>query len=205
MLPYNGKIDYDFVQSMYLARAYKFYNAEPFNVNLFGIRNKDMSVVNQFNDLLGVAFLDEFLNKQCLVFQGTTKPGLTYLKDKLGNVNGTAILCEGQHKKCWMIGIHNAGKEHAHEAYRQSGDGVFKVWRDNNSDGKFDLAGPIYTDSQGINGHTTRDFDVVNVGGFSAACQVVQDDKEHQIWVAVGKRAAELYSNIFTYTLFRQQ
>lgn len=203
-IPYKGKIDYDFIQSMYNAKSYKFYNSGQYDINIFGIRNKDMDV-NEFNDLIGVAYLDEFLNKQCLVFQGTTKPGLTYLKDKLGNPLGTGILCEGQYKKCWTISIHNAGKEHAHEAYRQASDGVFKVWRDKNSDGKLDYSGTIYTDVQGLNGHTTREFDINAVSGFSAACQVIQDDKEHQIWLSVGKRSAELYGNLFTYTLFRQQ
>lgn len=203
--PYNGKIDYDFIKSLYAQKGYKFYDSGQFNVNIFGIRNMDLTVVNKFNDLIGVAYLDEFGNKQCLVFAGTTKPGLTYLKDKLGNPNGTGILCEGQYPKCWTIDKHNIGKEHEHEAYRQAAPGVFKVFRDKDSDGNFDLDGPIYTDVQGLNGHTTRDFDIENVGGFSAACQVVQDDKEHQIWLAVGKRSAELYANLFTYTLFRQQ
>lgn len=202
LMPFGGRVDFDFAQSLYRAKGYTFYNSGVYNVNIFGIRNKDVTV-NKFNDLIGVAYLDEFLNKHCLVFQGTTKPGLTYLKDKLGNQNGTGILCEGQYTKCWTIGVHNPGKEHAHEAYRQVGNGVFKVWRDNDSDGKLDYSGKIYTDVQGLNGHTTRDFDIENVGGFSAACQVIQDDKEHQIWLSVGKRSAELYGNIFTYTLFR--
>lgn len=204
-LPYNGKIDYDFVKSMYMAKQFKFYDSGQYNVNLFGIRNKDMAVVNEFNDLIGVAYLDEFMNKQCLVFQGTTKPGLTYLSAKMGNPDGTAILCEGQHKKCWEIAMHNAGKPSGHEAYRQIGVNVFRVFRDKNADGSFDLSGQIYTNVSGLNGHTTRDFDIENVNSFSAGCQVVQDDKEHMIWVSVGKRSAELYGNVFSYTLFRQQ
>jgi hypothetical protein len=204
-LPYNGKIEYDFIRNMYSGKGYKFYDTGAYNINLFGIRNKDLSVVDEFNDIIGVAYLDEFLNKQCLIFQGTTKPGLTYLKDKLGNEEGTAILCEGQFTKCWFIDKHNKGKEHEHDAYRQRGEGVFKVWRDKDKDGQFDLSGTVYTDVQFLNGHTTRDFDIYKVGGFSAACQVIQDDKEHQVWVSVGKRSAELYGNCFTYTLFRQQ
>lgn len=203
--PYNGEIDYDFVKSQYSQKGFKFYDSGQYNINLFGFRNKDLTVVNKFNDIIGVAYLDEFMKKQCLIFTGTTKPGLTYLKDKLGNPNGTGILCEGYYPKCWTISKHNIGKEHEHDAFRQYGPGVFKVWRDKDSDGNFDLDGPIYTDVQGLNGHTTRDFDIENVGGFSAACQVVQDDKEHQIWLAVGKRSAELYANLFSYALFRQQ
>jgi len=203
--PYNGKITYAQVKDMYRQAGYKFYDQGQYNINLFGIRNKDLTVVDGFNDLLGVAYLDEFLNQQCLVFAGTTKPGLIYLKDKLGNPNGTAILIEGFYPKCWIIGIHNAGKESAHEAYRQAGPGVFRVHRDNDKDGQFDMTGPVYTDASGVNGHTTRDFEIMKVGGFSAACQVVQDDKEHQIWLAIGKRSAELYGNKFSYALFREK
>jgi hypothetical protein len=205
MLPYSGQISYDFIKNIYLSQGFKFYDSGKYNINLFGIRNKDLQVVDKFNDLIGVAYLDEFMNKQCLVFAGTTKPGLTYLKDKLGNVNGTGILCEGYHAKCWRIGKHNIGKQHEHEAYVQSGPAVFKVWRDNDSDGKPDFGGKIYTDVAGLNGHTTREFEIVKVGAFSAACQVVQDDKEHQIWLSVGKRSAELYGNLFSYALFREQ
>lgn len=203
--PYSGKISYDFIKSLYVSRGYRFYDSGQYNVNVFAIRNKDLTTVNKFNDLIGVAYLDEFMNKQCLVFEGTTKPGLTYLKEKMGNKNGTGILIEGQYPKAWVIGIHNAGKPSAHEAFRQSGPGVFKVWRDNDSDGQFDFNGKVYTDVQGLNGHTTRDFDVENVGSFSAACQVIKDDKEHMIWMSVAKRAAELYGNSFTFTLFREQ
>jgi hypothetical protein len=197
-------ITYDFVKTAYQKYGYKFYDSGKYNVNLFGIRSKDPDV-NLFNDILGVAYLDDFGTKQCLVFWGTTKPGLTYLKDKLGNPNGTGILIPGQYPKAWIIDFHNKGTEHEHKAFRQAGPGVFKVWRDKNKDGKLDYSGPIYTDVSGLNGHTTRDFEIVNVGGFSAACQVVRDDKEHRVWISVAERAAELYGNIFTYTLFQEK
>lgn len=203
--PYGGKVTYEMVKALYRSNGYLFYETGQYNVNIFGFRNKDLTVVDKFNDLIGVAYLDEFLSPQCLVFAGTTKPGLVYLKDKLGNPNGTAILIEGFYAKCWEIGIHNAGKPSAHEAYRQIGPGVFKVYRDNDKDGSFDMSGPVYTDASGVNGHTTRDFEIMKVGGFSAACQVVQDDKEHQIWLAIGKRSAELYGNKFSYALFREK
>lgn len=204
--PYDGNITYDFVRDMYRKHGFKFYETGRYNVNLFAFRNKDLTQVDAFNDILGVAYLDQFMNKRCLVFSGTTKPGITYLRDKLGNKNGTAILLDdAQYPKCWTIGVHNAGKASAHEAYRQVGPGVFKVYRDNNMDGKFDMSGKIYNDVTGLNGHTTRDFQVSSVGAFSAACQVVEDDKEHGIWLHVGKRSAELYGNLFTFTIFREK
>lgn len=196
------KLNYQQLKQMYLAKGYKFYEGKEYNANLFGIRNKDLTIVNKFNDIIGVAYQDEFMNEICLLFAGTTKPGLTYLSDKIGNPKGTFILMLGQYPKCWKIGEHNISKPTKYPAYVQSGAGVFKGYRDNNSDGKFDLAGPILTDVTGLNGHRAGINDTFNVGPYSAACQVVQDDKEFEIWLSVGKRAMDLYGNSFSYTLF---
>ena len=68
---------------------------------------------------------------------------------------------------------------------------------------KFDFSGKIYTDVSGLNDHTTRSHHINNVGAFSYACQVTQDDKEHMIKMAVCMRSAELYANIFSYALFQ--
>lgn len=197
------KQDWNYLQikDMYLKKGYKFYDSGAYNVNIGGIRNPSTEV-DKFNDLIFVAYLDEFRNQQCLLFAATTKPGLTYLKDKLGSADGTAILIPGQYPKSLVLGLHNQGTPHEHKAFRQAGPGVFKVWRDKNSDGKLDYSGKIYDDVKGLNLHTTREFQVSRVGGFSAACQVVEDDKEHRILISVGERSAELYSNLFTYTLF---
>jgi len=168
---------FDQVQALYQKHGYKFYDTGKYNVNNYGRRSSDLDTVNQFNDVRGIAFLDGFGRKQCLEWACTTKPGLTYLKDKIGNPNGTFILMPGYYPKCWKIGKHNVGKPHEHDALVQSGPYVFKGWRDNNMDGEFDFAGPIYDDVLGLNDHTTREHTIVNVGGFSAGCQVTQEDK----------------------------
>lgn len=191
---------YQSLRSLYLSKGYKFYEEGQYNVNLFGIRNKDHTVVDQFNDLLGVAYKDEFGVEQCLAFQGTTKPGLTYL-NKLGNPNGTAIVCPGQYPGVWMIGFHHRGESNQYPAYEQKG--VFKCYRDNILNGKFDMTGPIYTDGAGINGHRGPEGgEIVAVGPWSSACQVCSSGREHSIWLNVGWRCSELYGNSFTYTLF---
>lgn len=193
---------FDFIKQLYLNKGYKFYDTGKYNVNLFGLRNADLTVVDKFNDVLGAAYLDEFGNKQCLVFQGTTKPGLSYLQDTLGNPNGTAIVCPGQYPGVWMIGFHHRGDPvKQYEAYEQKGQ--FKCWRDSNKDGKYTMSGPIYTDGAGINGHHAAIGESTNVGPWSSACQVVASDKEHAIWLAIGKRSAELYANSFTFSLFQ--
>lgn len=194
---------FDQVKALYQKHGYKFYDSGKYNVNNFGRRNADRKTVNTFNDIRGIAYLDAFGQKQCLEWACTTKPGLSYLGDKVGNPNGTAILIPGYYPKCWKLGKHNRGKEHEHDALEQAGPGVFKVWRDGDQDGAFDFDGPIYDDVTGLNDHTTRAHDIHNVGGFSAGCQVTQDDKEHMIKMAICMRAAELYGDLFSYALFQ--
>jgi len=195
----NTTITYALIQDKYSDNKYPFLTGK-YEVNYFGIRSKD-TTVNEFNDLIGVAWCDVFLNKHCLIFKGTTKPGLVYLKDKLGNDKGTFIVAAGFHAGCWKPGLHN-GK---YAAMVQSGPGVFSGYRDFDSDGVLDLTGKIYKDSQGVNGHTTRhDTNVEKVGAFSAGCQVLQDDKEHAVWYNVGARSWEFYAKPFSYALFNE-
>jgi hypothetical protein len=166
-------------------------------VNLYGIRN-GYQTVDEFNDVLGIAFIDEFGNKGVIEAKGTTKPGLYWLKN-VGNKNGVAILMPGQHEKCWQIGLHKG-----YEAMVQVGS-PFKVWRDSNMDDKFDRTGAIYRDVTGLNMHTASfKSKTEKVGMYSAGCQVRQHHIDHLIAMAIARRAAEIYGNSFTYTLFER-
>lgn len=201
--PIPLKMKYEDIKKMYEEKGYTFLT-RTYEANLFGIRNKDTKIVDEFNDVLGVAYVDGFGVCQCLTFAGTTKPGLVYLKDKLFNTSGTFIMAPGQHKGAWMCGYHHANDpEKRYESYVQRMPRVFKGWRDSDSDGAFDFTGKIYDDAVGVNGHRAGINYTGKVGLYSAGCQVVQDDKEHLIWLSVGKRHAELYGNSLTYTLFQ--
>lgn len=193
---------YSEIKSLYDKNQYPFDTA-PYKINNYGLRNKDLLTVDTWNDIRGVAYVDEFGQEQCLEWKATTKPGLTSLSGQPMNKNGTFILMPGFYKDCWIIGKHNRGKEHEHDALVQRASGVFKGWRDNNKDGKFDFSGKEFTDVEGLNDHTTRPNEIKRVGAFSYACQVTWDDKEHLIKMAVCMRGAELYSNIFSYALFQ--
>lgn len=197
-------MNYSEIKARYSEKNYIFKERN-YEANLFGIRNKDLNAVDYFNDILGVAYKDSFGQEQCLIFAGTTKPGLAYLGKEAGNPNGTFIMCPGQHRNAWMTGFHHANDPvKRYPAFVQSAAGVFKGWRDNDKDGKFDFSGIIYTDSQGVNGHHAGTIgETKNVGLYSMGCQVFQDDKEHHIWFAVGERSAELWGNLLDYTLFQ--
>lgn len=192
---------YDQIKALYLSKNYKFYENGQYNVNLGGRRNKDLTITDKFNDICFVAYIDEFNQKQCLEFQATTKPGLKYLSQELGNPNGTFILDPGQYSGVWMVGYHHRGQANQYPAYEQKG--VFKGHRDKILNGKFDLDGPPYTDAAGVNGHHAAIGESALVGPWSSGCQVLSSDKEHKIWLAIGERCAELYGNSFTYTLFQ--
>jgi len=200
--PFGGKIDYDFVRSLYSQNGYKFQESK-YGINLLGIRNKDLVTVDKFNDLIGAAYVDAFGNRIAITLEGTTKPGLTYLKDRLVNPNGTAILIPGFYEEVFSIGTHNFGRPTAHEAFIQATK--FKVWRDNDLDGHFDFAGRVYDDVTGLNLHRAGVNETFNVGPYSAACQVARDDKEHGILMAVGKRCFELYQKRISYALFQEK
>jgi len=191
------KVSYKVISELYHKMDYKFYDNGNYNVNLFGIRSTD-DLVDEFNDVLGIAYRDDFGNPVCLTVHGTTKPGLYYLKNKMGNSQGTAILMQGYYSKCWRIGEHQGYK-----ALVQNSELAFRVWRDNNSDGKLDMDSTVYTNVTGLNMHTTSFINEKDrVGAYSAGCQVRQRHEDHQIAMFIISRSAAIYGNSFSYALF---
>ena len=193
-------LSYAGIKALYESLSYRFYDAGKFNVNIFGIR-KDVKV-DLFNDIIGIAYRDHHGIPQLKAYTGTTDPGLYWLKNKMGNINGTAILCPGYYAKCWRIGRHKGD----YEALVQAEEGVFNVWRDSDADGELDTSGPIYTDVQGLNLHTTSHLrgTAQKVGAYSASCQVVKDTKDHLELMGIVKQSSALYGNLFSYALFNQ-
>lgn len=194
-------LSYAFIESVYKKYGYPFLTG-PFQDNIGAFRSADLKTVNLYNDVIFHAFKDAFGNGIVLAFRGTTKPGLYWLKNKLGGVKGTFILAPGFYEGAFKLGQHHVGKPNAYDAFVQAKQGLFKGWRDNDSDGEFDMTGdPTFTDVQGLNQHHGADSALV--GPYSAACMVIEQDKEHFIGVAVGKRHIELYPNSFNLALFQ--
>jgi len=192
------KLSYDDVKQVFLNKGYTFFDTGSYNLNLFGIRSGHPRV-NEFNDWIGIVFKDALGNKQAIGFKASTDPGYYWLKHQLGNINGTAILCPGQYRHCWVVGTHQG-----YEALQQSPGARFLVWRDNNANGILDESGPVYNDVSGLNCHTTSfRTEVDRVGRYSAGCQVIQDDLDFLIFLSIVRKSADMYGNSFTYTLFR--
>ena len=170
---------YKVIEQLYADHGYKFYKGR-YALNIGGIR-MGYDTVDEFNDVLFIAYIDDFGNEVCLFHKGTTKPGLYWLKNKKGNKEGTAILKPGQYLNCWYMGQHN-GK---YDALRQKGM-PFKVWRDGNSDSEFDINGATFTNVTGLNMHTASFNSVTGkVGAYSAGCQVRKHDEEHEMVMAI--------------------
>jgi hypothetical protein len=163
-------------------------------INVFGIRNK-LWIPDDFNDTIGILW-----DNKVLAFSGTTKPGKHWLISDDGNKDGVFILQPGYYENCWHKGMHN-GK---YKALKQFGN-IFKGWRDNDLDGKFDPEGKTWTNVVGLNLHTTKWVKNDNrvVGQFSAGCQVVEVASEYdKMMVDVIYKADQ---SIFSYALFNEE
>lgn len=191
------QITYDQIKQLYASKNYPFYLGA-YNINLFGIRASSRAV-DQFNDVLGIAFKDEFGNPVLLMHKATTKPGLYFLKEKLGNPQGTFILIPGHYPKCWMKGKHKG----RYDALVQSDIATFQGYRDRDSDGELDYGGIKYKNVTGLNMHTTSFVSQKDkVGAYSAGCQVRKDYRDHIVAMGIVNKSLDLYGKYLSYALF---
>lgn len=196
----NIRVNYDILSNIYQQKGYAFFDSGSYNLNVFGIRSGDL-LTDEFNDLIGVAYRDDTGNKQLLTFKSSTKPGYYWLKEKMGNMNGTAILIPGQYRSCWELGFHRN-----YEALVQRPTYSFRTWRDNDSDGELDMEGPVFEDVTGLNLHTTSfKNEIEKVGKYSAGCQVIQDDLDFRILLALLLKSSATYGTRFSYTLLEEK
>lgn len=149
----------------------------PFELNIVGIR-AETSVSDSFDDVLMVTRVNRNHILETVATPCTTDPGKHWLFNPM-NVKGTAIMVPGQYKGVYKIGLHHG----EYEALVQCGN--IKFVRDNNRDNNLDFK--LYRDPDllaknlvfgiiGANIHrASKAKKALNVGAYSAACQVVQD------------------------------
>lgn len=169
-----------------------------YNLNLIGIRSNDLSP-NKFNDLLYVVWV--YGGKyHCRVYEITTDPG-TYYRENPLNVNGTAILKEGQHPAMWKLGYHRG----SYEALVQKSPCT--VWRDNDMDDELDFVDGTQDEGMfGINCHRANaNRESTQVDKWSAGCQVFADPLEYDDFINLCKNAENNWGNSFTYTLINEK
>lgn len=185
------------IEEVMSRKGYAYFKNGNYNLNIIGIRtDQGGKVTNKFDDfLLVLYYVDGKLNKK--IYAITTEPGRYYMKNKLGNSKGTAILVPNQYRGCWEIGKHN-GK---YDALCQKK--AVSVYRDGNKDLVYDL-NPKKIDKGifGINIHRSSPTATsITVDNWSAGCQVFASSKEFKEFMELCFKQKALYGNSFTYTL----
>ena len=189
---------YEIVKEAYERFGYPFYT-KPYSINIFGVRNAS-DEVNEFNDVIGVAYIDSNGNEICEAYEGTTKAGKTVLGSKMGNIKGTAILPTGWYNNLWKIGYHK-GKYKALKQYSK-----IEVIRDYDLDGKHSYdSDRVDYGMFGINCHhanssETHPSQIVN--NWSWGCQVLRKINSWNKFFRIVKKSATLYGDKFSYSLF---
>jgi len=187
---------FDQVYSGMTELGYKIFD-KPYDMNFFGVRS-DVLKAGDWDDWIGAFYTNDAGGTNYHVWQGTTDPSAVWLQ-RGGSPQGTFIICPGQYRGLWALGMHR-GK---YRAFVQVG--MVRGWRDNNKDTILDM-GPnqlIVAGHFGINGHKGSG----RLDEDSAGCQVVLDQHgNYNFWVALGeKQVATLGLNVFTYSLLLQQ
>lgn len=187
--------------------GYAVFTSGDYNLNLFGIRSKDLSA-GSYNDLMGCIYK---VNGQWVshYWAATTDPGVYYRENPI-NVLGTAILVPGQYRNVYKLGTHRG-----YEALTQQ-NGEVTVWRDDNKDDQLDVGPGVDLDSGyfGINLHASssdpynadRDNDPsAQVGKHSAGCQVHATTTGFREMMSIAKLQIQHRGwTTFTYTLLDQ-
>jgi len=176
-------------------KGYKIFDndSKPFNINYWGIRDKDTG----FNDEFYLFWKYNGLWSQ-FSRMGTTDPGQHYLKNPI-NDKGTLILQEDQWRGCWELGFHKG----QYEALVQCKP--VTVWRDYNKDSNLDYTNPD-TGFFGCNHHRAHDtHEVSKIGKYSAGCQVTHNPNNYRIFINILKQSAEVWGNSFSYTLINKE
>lgn len=157
-------------------RGHVVFETGRYNLNLVNLR-KIPGTPNRFDDL-GVCFYKDYRDMwQLRAWPITTDPGAYWLNNP-ARVTGTGILIPGQYRGAFSIGMHHVGQPNQYEALVQGPYKGFRVWRDNDKDGKPTYGGKVYDDAQGLNYHRAGAHST-NVDKWSMLCQVHADSGNH--------------------------
>lgn len=182
-------------------KGYSYFTKGYYNLNIIGIRkNNNNFITNKYDDILVVIYRTRN-GLKTVYFNITTEPGDYYMRKKLGNPKGTAILVPGQYRGCWKLGKHKG----EYEALVQAKP--VKVYRDGNKDNVYDMFPQTINEGLfGINIHRSNEgFTRQTVDMYSAGCQVFADPKDFDKFIDLCKKQEVLYGNSFTYTLLDER
>jgi hypothetical protein len=174
------------------------------NLNFVGIRTKNR-IADNFDDFFCVLWQElnsiGNLESKILVFdEFTTDPGIYYLKNKLLNPNGCAIMVPGQYRGLWKIGMHGHNKPY--KAFCQVGK--VQVYRDRNKDNTLDGDASTIQESSALGINLHHGYDSNNVGNNSAGCQVFKHDEDLKTVLDLFEKSIPYNGERITYTLLTE-
>lgn len=176
--------------------GYKVFEAGPYDLNFIGVRGPGRDQHgNPMDDTFLMFYKDEQGVWKKEWFMGTTDPMSFYLGTPM-NVDGTAIMCEGQHRGLWKLGLHKG-----REALKQSGP--VKVYRDKDRDMILDMDPQnTQTGQYAINFHGPGG----NLAYASAGCQVATDWKHvARVRELLALQTKHGFGDSITYTLVKKE
>lgn len=138
-------LNYSVLKKIILAKGYQWFE-KPYQPNIIGLRSNTI-LPNIYNDLMFIAYKDEFGKEFFANYTQTTLPGKFHLNNPNIKQNGCGILMPGQYVNCWIKGTH--GNTRPHDALVQFG-GPVNVWRDNDKDDIPEFEGPNVTIQKGV-------------------------------------------------------
>ena len=174
-------------------------DSKPYNLNICGWRTARPEL-DEFKDWISYAWKYEG-EWEWRLWPATTLPGSHYLRRRLLNPKGTAILVPGQYRGVYKLDLHN-GK---YEALCQR-LGPVSVYRDGNRDEVFDYEPSSKMSGMfGINIHRASwSGKTAAVNKHSAGCQVFQVAADHKESIELAHKGAFQFGNKFSYTLLQR-
>lgn len=189
------------IPSIIRHKGYAFFTNGLYNLNIIGVRkDNNKKITNLYDDILLVMYKTT-RGWQKKLYNITTEPGEYYMRKKLLNQKGTAILVPGQYRSAWEIGKHN-GKYKALVQCK-----AVKVYRDGNKDMIYDMyPETINKGLFGINIHRSNEsYTRKTIDMYSAGCQVFSNPDDFQSFLSLCDEQAKRYGNKFTYTLIDEK
>jgi|JI10StandDraft_1071094.scaffolds.fasta_scaffold33351_8 hypothetical protein len=180
--------------SILKSKGYQVYD-KPYQLNIIGVRGSE-STSNRFDDKLYVLFKNDKNRWEKYSYSITTDPGTYWLKNPL-QVDGTAILKQGQYVNAYQLGLHRG----QYKALVQRKP--VTVIRDYDRNAVLDFNnGRESTGLYGINIHRASIHGVTKtVGKWSAGCQVFERNEDFIHFMSLCEKHRTHHGNQFTYTL----
>lgn len=170
-------------------------NSRPNELNIVGVRTDNVNS-NKFDDEIYVFWKQSNGDWDGEYYPATTDPGTYWLKNPM-NVDGTAILKEGQYVNTYKLGKHKG----QYDALVQQKP--VTTIRDYDRNAVLDFNnGNETTGIYGINIHRSSPTGTSQtVDKWSAGCQVFQNASDFKEFIKLAEKHRNLYGNNFTYTL----